>query len=246
MAGGIGRTGFLALGALALLAPASVTLRVDAPAASPPAHVAEIRGVARVTDGDTLRVGAERIRLFGIDAPETGQRCGGWDCGAAATSRLADLVGGDTIRCAPRDRDQYGRLVAVCTARGVDLGGRLVAEGLARAYTRYGDAYAAAEADARTERLGLWRGAAEAPWEYRAAARRAERGYAPVSLKPTGTADPPAGCRIKGNVSAGGTRLYHLPGGGSYERTRIDPGRGEAWFCSEAEASAAGFRPAGR
>jgi hypothetical protein len=51
------------------------------------------------------------------------------------------------------------------------------------------------------------------------------------------------GCRIKGNVSAGG-RIYHLPGTASYERTRIDPRRGEAWFCGEAEARAAGFRPA--
>jgi endonuclease YncB( thermonuclease family) len=234
MAGRIGRTRALALVVLALAAPASVTLPAGGPSAPPSAApLAEIQGVASATDGDTLRVGAERVRLFGIDAPETGQRCGDWDCGGAARSRLADLVGGGPVRCAPRDRDHYGRVVAVCTAGGVDLGGRLVAEGLARAYTRYGDAYAAAEADARTERLGLWRGAAEAPWDYRAAARRAERGYAPVSLRPAGAAEPPGDCHIKGNVSAG------------YPRTRIDPSRGEAWFCSEAEARAAGFRPAG-
>lgn len=45
--------------------------------------------------------------------------------------------------------------------------------------------------------------------------------------------------RIKGNINAKGDKLYHVPGGKSYDRT--DP---EAWFCTEAEAKAAGFRRA--
>lgn len=50
-------------------------------------------------------------------------------------------------------------------------------------------------------------------------------------------------CRIKGNVSMyGGERIYHVPGGKWYDETRIDPGRGERWFCSEDEARAAGWR----
>ena len=53
----------------------------------------EVRGPAEVSDGDTLRIGAVRVRLFGIDAPEAGQPCdggekGGWACGAAAADRL--------------------------------------------------------------------------------------------------------------------------------------------------------------
>lgn len=51
------------------------------------------------------------------------------------------------------------------------------------------------------------------------------------------------GCDIKGNISGNG-RIYHLPGGAHYARTRIDESRGERWFCSEAEARAAGWRPA--
>ncbi|MFO0227392.1 MAG: thermonuclease family protein, partial [Gammaproteobacteria bacterium] len=39
-------------------------------------------------------------------------------------------------------------------------------------------------------------------------------------------------------------RIYHLPGGAYYARTRIDESRGERWFCSESEARAAGWRPA--
>jgi len=51
------------------------------------------------------------------------------------------------------------------------------------------------------------------------------------------------GCDIKGNISGNG-RIYHLPGGSHYARTRIDEAKGERWFCSEAEARAAGWRPA--
>jgi endonuclease YncB( thermonuclease family) len=193
---------------------------------------------ARITDGDTLRLGAISVRLFGVDAPEDGQRCAGadgtdWDCGDAAAARLAELAAAGPVRCEPRDVDRYGRLVSICTAAGVDLGGRLVAEGLARAYARYSDAYLEVEADARAARRGLWAGAAEAPWEYRA------EGFTAAAA----SAAPPEGCAIKGNLSAGGDRVYHLPGSPSYERTRIDPSRGEAWFCDEAAASAAGFRP---
>jgi hypothetical protein len=104
-----------------------------------------------------------------------------------------------------------------------------VAEGLARAYARYSADYVAVEADARGRRLGLWQGPAEAPWDYR-------QGFV--------AAAGANGCRIKGNVTKRG-RIYHLPGTPSYERTRVNPRRGEAWFCDEAAARAAGFRKAG-
>ena len=51
-------------------------------------------------------------------------------------------------------------------------------------------------------------------------------------------------CRIKGNVSASGERIYHLPSDRSYAITRIDWWKGEHWFCSESEARRAGFRRA--
>ncbi|WP_260694200.1 hypothetical protein [Rhizobium leguminosarum] len=56
-----------------------------------------------------------------------------------------------------------------------------------------------------------------------------------------------AGCTIKGNVSIGShERIYHLPGQEYYEKTNISPQYGERWFCSEAEARAAGWRRARR
>ena len=53
-------------------------------------------------------------------------------------------------------------------------------------------------------------------------------------------------CRIKGNISRKGMRIYHVPGGQSYAKTRIDTAKGERWFCTEAEARAAGWRRAKR
>jgi endonuclease YncB( thermonuclease family) len=246
MGQGAGRA--LALAALLLAPPA-----VIAPTALPRAAAGpEVSGRASVTDGDTLRIGAERIRLHAIDAPETGQRCGAgadaWDCGAAATARLEALTAGGPVRCLGRERDRYGRLVSVCSVGGTDLGGLLVAEGLARAYVRYGDDYAPAEARARAARLGLWRGEAEAPWDHRASHRAraapppaADPRLAPLAAGP-GARPASGGCAIKGNVSSRG-RIYHLPGSPAYADTRIDPARGEAFFCDEAAARAAGFRP---
>ena len=55
------------------------------------------------------------------------------------------------------------------------------------------------------------------------------------------TAQQPA-CLIKGNISSKDERIYHPPGCKYYAATVIDPQRGERWFCSEAEARAAGWR----
>jgi hypothetical protein len=53
----------------------------------------------------------------------------------------------------------------------------------------------------------------------------------------------PEGCAIKGNVTSNG-RIYHMPWSPWYAKVRIEPAKGERWFCSEAEAAGAGFRPA--
>jgi type II secretory pathway predicted ATPase ExeA len=52
----------------------------------------------------------------------------------------------------------------------------------------------------------------------------------------------PEGCYIKGNINSKGDRIYHAPGMSSYSATRIDESKGECWFRSEEEASAAGWR----
>jgi len=54
---------------------------------------------------------------------------------------------------------------------------------------------------------------------------------------------PTESCRIKGEIGDAGARIYHLPGSDHYERMDIDTTKGERWFCTEAEARAAGWRP---
>ncbi len=64
---------------------------------------------------------------------------------------------------------------------------------------------------------------------------------------PKGCAAPPPGCDVKGNISfKSGERIYHLPGQIFYDQTVISAGRGEAWFCTEAEARANGWRKSKR
>jgi hypothetical protein len=52
-----------------------------------------------------------------------------------------------------------------------------------------------------------------------------------------------AACQIKGNINSEGERIYHVPGGKWYDKTEINEGKGERWFCTESEAKAAGWRP---
>ena len=205
------------------------------PTASRPA----LSGLARVVDGDTLHVDRVRVRLHGIDAPESAQRCRTsgrlWPCGREATRALARRIGGRPVACEERDRDRYGRVVAVCTAAGLDLNRWMVAEGWAFAYRRYSRDYVAAESRARAARRGIWRGEAVAPWDWRRGKRLPGSG-APDAGREGGR------CRIKGNIGRNGNRVYHVPGGQYYDRTRIDTSRGERWFCSESAARAAGWR----
>lgn len=75
------------------------------------------------------------------------------------------------------------------------------------------------------------------------------RGYSsPITsiTKPVTSIRKP-GCTIKGNISIStGKKLYHLPGMEDYESTRIEPAKGERWFCTESEAIANGWRKAPR
>jgi endonuclease YncB( thermonuclease family) len=203
----------------------------------------DVSGVASVVDGDTLDVGAVTVRLHGVDAPEAGQRCEradgkSWACGLRAADRLASFADGRMVRCAVLDRDQYARLIGRCATPAADggvpdVGRQMVREGLAWAFTRFSDDYVEDEADARARRVGIWQGAAEAPWDYRAARWSAAAQAAP---------DPR--CPIKGNISWGGERIYHTPWSPWYDRTSIRETDGERWFCDEAEARGAGWRAA--
>ena len=131
-----------------------------------------IAGRASIIDADTIEIHGERIRIWGIDSVEGRQTCriGGqvWRCAQDAAFAIDAHLQGQTVSCTERDRDQYGRVVAMCTVRGGDVGAWLVRQGFALDYPRYsGDRYASEQAKAKAEKRGLWRGEFELPWEWR-------------------------------------------------------------------------------
>ncbi|KQQ13704.1 nuclease [Methylobacterium sp. Leaf121] len=209
-----------------------------------PAYAEPFVGRASIIDGDTLDVRGTRIRLHGIDAPESAQLCkdaAGKDyrCGQAAALALADHIGKRLVTCDPREIDRYGRVVAVCRADAEELNAWMVGQGHAVAYRRYTEDYVNTELTAKALRHGIWAGTFQDPSEWRRAKRAGGERSRPETVRPPSKA---SGCNIKGNISAGGERIYHLPGSRDYERTRINDRAGERLFCSEDEAKAAGWR----
>lgn len=163
---------------LALLAVVAVLLFLAA-APWPRLQVSTVGGwrasltpPVRVIDGDTLALGDQRIRLYGIDAPERSQGCldargQPYPCGRYAALALEALVRGRDLSCAVLSRDRYGRDVARCRAGGVDLGAALVEHGWAIAFRKYSLDYVPAEETARGYGSGIWAGSFTEPAEYR-------------------------------------------------------------------------------
>jgi endonuclease YncB( thermonuclease family) len=136
-----------------------------------------LTGQASIIDGDTLEIHGTRIRLWGIDAPESSQLCRGEDslqyrCGAQAANDLDSFIARRTVTCAPVNLDQYGRTVATCSAGAEDLGEWLVSNGLALDWPHYSKGkYDAVQKDAERAGRGMWRGSYVEPWLYRACIR---------------------------------------------------------------------------
>jgi endonuclease YncB( thermonuclease family) len=127
---------------------------------------------AQVTDGDTLKQGGVTYRLWGIDAPESKQVCpDGWPAGSLATTRLQALITGRTVVCQEKDRDGYGRIVAICRVSAQDLGAIMVREGFAWAFVRYSSDYVSQERQAKAASVGVHAHGCAPAWEWRAKQR---------------------------------------------------------------------------
>lgn len=130
-------------------------------------------GAARVVDGDSLEIGTQRVRLYGIDAPELAQHCTGADgrdygCGREARERLAAVIAGRAVSCRREGRDRFRRVLARCQAGDAELGSAMVRQGWAVAYAGAdGDGHRGLERAAQRARLGLWAGRFERPEEWR-------------------------------------------------------------------------------
>ena len=136
-----------------------------------PGSTLDIAGRARVVDGDTLDLGGRRIRLFGIDAPESAQTCerdgAAYACGQAAKRYLEALIGGQPVACRAHDKDRYGRTVATCTVGAADINAAMVRAGWAVAYRQYSKTYVPLEEEAHSQRAGIWAGTFEPPSTWR-------------------------------------------------------------------------------
>jgi endonuclease YncB( thermonuclease family) len=136
-----------------------------APATPPPATSQTLTGrVVSIADGDTVTVldadnVQHRIRLSGIDAPESHQAFG-----TRSKQNLSELVFGNDVTVNYDKTDQYGRLVGKIVFAGNDVNLMQVKEGMAWHYKEYEreqtpedrELYARAEEEARAQHLGLW------------------------------------------------------------------------------------------
>jgi endonuclease YncB( thermonuclease family) len=221
-----------------------------------PLFAAEVKGVPQIVDADTVYVGTQKIRLSGVDAPETDQICldsrgQNSSCGLEAKNRLQEHSGNRLWICQLSGIDRYGRNLGTCSIEGEDVSRWLVFNGWALAFRRYSTAYVADEDYAREHKSGLWSGAFVAPWEWRQrGAKTTILGALDVPtdaqrklMSPKIAGEPVApGCIIKGNMGRRDECIYHVPGGRFYDQLQMEPARSRRWFCSEAEAEAAGCR----
>jgi len=145
------------------------------------ASAADVVGRASVIDGDTVEIHGTRIRLWGIDAPESSQLCRGEDslqyrCGAKAANELDAFIAGRPVSCTAVALDRYGRTVATCSVAGIDIADWLVRTGLAIDWPQYSKGkYAAAQRDAEHAGRGISAGSYIEPWLYRSCIRTGGR-----------------------------------------------------------------------
>ncbi len=173
--------------------------------------------VVSVPDGDSLELrDGRRIRLHSVDAPERGR------CGASEAERfLNQATLGKRVTLTEITHDDYGRILA-----NVYVGASFVNQDVVRlGHGKYratnnpqSNLLTTASEQAITQKLGIY------------------------SLQCRSTV-PPGGCAIKGNIRAG-EYTYHLPHCPQYGQVIVDTSFGDVWFCSEAEANAAGFEKA--
>ena len=114
-----------------------------------------------VVDGDSLEIGAKRIRLMGIDAPEYVQTCKDehkkvYPCGKVSVQYLRDLIGNDSITCKYKEKDRYDRYLCTCYKGNTDLNREMVLSGNAIPYLE--SDYKAEQISAKMGKRGMWRG----------------------------------------------------------------------------------------
>lgn len=210
-------------------------------------HPYEVDHVKRVVDGDTLetRTG-HKVRLIGADTPEVHGKVEAYGKEASEFSKAQLTDKKIYLFTDTGDTDRYGRLLryVFIDQDTTMFNERLIAEGYANTMTiapnvMYADMFAKRERQARADAVGLWGDAGNSD----STDKTTNKPTSKPTNKPA-SSNNAAGCakpEIKGNINAKNEKIYHIPGGSSYEQTVA-----EEMFCTEAEAEAAGFRKAKR
>lgn len=192
-----------------------------------------------VIDGDTIQLGGAIVQLYGIDAPELGQRCYHdlkWShCGLDAAYELHKLINVEhtPVTCRPAEGEADPSL-RVCSVGTIDFAHVLLKSGYAVTAADTTEGYREAEAEARAAGLGLWHSQFVPPADWRAGRR----------LPNENPSEDPA-CPIKAVIGDGGLRIYHVPTDAVYQSVTVDPAKGERFFCSDEEARDAGWHRLG-
>ena len=139
-----------------------------------------ISGIAKVTDGDTIRIEEKKIRFFGIDAPEKKQQCKkpwltisfisfskDYPCGQISTDKLKKKINNKLLICKWNNKDKYKRYIAECFKDKTNINAWMVRNGYAVAYRKYSKKFVSQEIFAKKEKLGLWAGNFDMPWNWR-------------------------------------------------------------------------------
>lgn len=198
--------------------------------------------VTKVIDGDTIEIeGGQRVRYIGIDTPETVDPRKAVQCfGKEASSKNKELVAEKQIRLEKdiSETDKYGRLLRYIYVGDIFVNDYLVRQGYAHASSyppdiKYQDQFTQAQSEARSNNRGLWGTTCDVSTQGQ---------KEPASGTNNAATQQSGNCVIKGNISSSGEKIYHTPGQRFYDKTIINTGAGEKWFCSESEAQTAGWR----
>ncbi|WP_025028034.1 thermonuclease family protein [Caldalkalibacillus mannanilyticus] len=231
-------------------------------ACSEPSSMGDIEEgtVLRVVDGDTIKVKLngveETVRLLCIDTPEMKDKRfdGPQPFAEEATEFVTDMLSGKKVELElglGNGRDKYGRLLAYVYVDGQMINERLLEEGLARvAYvyspnTKYVDQFREIQRQSQKEGKGIWSlenyaqedGFHTQNVKEAVVSSKVQKKEVTASAQVQSSSD----CTIKGNINSKGEKIYHLPGGAYYDRTKE-----EMMFCTESEAEQAGFRRSSR
>ena len=175
--------------------------------------------VDRIIDGDTFIIeGNRQVRLMSVNAPEVGL------CGSdQATAKLTELISGKKVRLAGEINDHYGRFLALVYVDDKLVNEQMILSGWARftsTASPESEKLKSAFQKIKTEKLGV---------------------FSDLCYQNSNPKNPK--CNIKGNVKDG-KKTYFFPGCGNYSNVALELDQGDQWFCSEKEASAAGFTKA--